>query len=94
MSKEKVERVQMKMNIRATVKQRLEELSNVTGFPMVKIVEMLVTYYGNPLDVEHDMRRMLKEALERNKQELKLTRRQKKVIEDNVTNRQFTKDLI
>lgn len=94
MSNQKTERVQLKLDVPREVKDKLEDMSAKTGFPMTLIMTMLVRYYLNsPIDIEHDVRRTLVQVAEQKKKELKLSPRQKRIIQD-VADTNFTADLL
>lgn len=92
MSNKKAERVQIKFEVPVEVRDRMQEVSDKTGFSQALIFQMLVKYYlVSPLDVEHDVRRTLAAIAKKNEKVLRLSKRQKEVIAD-VT--KFTDDLI
>lgn len=92
MSNKKPERVQVKFEVPIEVRDRMQEVSDQTGFSQALIFQMLVKYYlVSPLDVEHDVRRTLAAIAKKNEKVLRLSKRQKEVIAD-VT--KFTDDLI
>lgn len=94
MSNKKEERAQMKFDVPQDVRARVQEVSEQTGFNMTTIFCMLVRYYlVSPLDVEHDVRRMLVEVAKKNEKQLRLSKRQKEVIDD-VAKTLFTDELI
>lgn len=93
-TKTKPKRVAVKFDVPVEIKDKLEHASIQTGISMTLIFQMLVEYYlGTPLDIEADVRRVLLKFSEAQKRELRLTKRQIKVIED-VTSQEFTKELI
>ena len=94
MSNQKTERVQLKLDVPREVKDKLEDMSAKTGFSMTLIMTMLVRYYLNsPIDIEHDVRRTLVQVAEQKKKELKLSPRQKRIIE-HVAETTFTDGLV
>lgn len=85
----------IKVDVPRRTKDKLEEVAKTTGFSMTLIITMLVEYYlGTPLDVEHDVRRTLVRIAEENKQTLRLTERQKKVIANVAGDDGFTNELL
>lgn len=79
----KKEKVQVKFEVPVRIKDKLDEIADKTGFPRTTIFCMLVDYYlTSPLDVEHDVRRALADIIRKNTSELKLTARQKRVIQN------------
>lgn len=87
-------KVQLKVDVPAETKARLSKVADETGFSMGQIVTMLVKYYVNSMDVEHDMRKLLAEATTKWQQDLKLSPRQKKLLRENIVHDKFTKDLL
>ena len=87
-------RVQLKFDVPVEVKERFQQVSAETGFSMTQILCMLAKYYLSTLDVEHDVRRMLRQVTSAKKEELKLSKRQKRIIENANVSDKFTKDLI
>lgn len=93
LSNKKVDRVQFKLDVWNETRELLRKASDETGYPMAMIVNILVKYYLKPLHIEDDVRRHLAEFARKNREELKLSKRQKKVIED-ASKYEFTDDLI
>jgi hypothetical protein len=94
MSTKKVQRVQLKLDVPLDVRDKLKEAAEKTGFSMTQIFSMLVREYCSSLDVSNDMRRVLAKVASRNREQLALTPKQKKVIGNDILNEKFTKDLI
>lgn len=83
MSNKKSDKVGMRFDFPPDVAEKLKEVSEGTNFPMNLIIVMLVRYYlKSPLDIEHDVRRMLANLAKKNHNVLRLSPRQKKVIAD------------
>lgn len=79
----KKEKVQVKFEVPVRIKDKLDEMYEQTGFSRTTIFCMLVDFYlTSPLDVEHDVRRALDKLVKQNTNELKLTPRQKRVIQN------------
>lgn len=88
-------RAVIKVDVPQRIKDKLEDVCIKTGFSMTLVVQMLVDFYlGTPLDVEADVRRALVKVAEENKQRLRLTERQKKVIANVASKDGFTDDLL
>lgn len=82
MSNKKARRVQLKLDVTQETKDKLTEASVKTGLSMTLIVQTLIKYYLTPLDIEHDVRRSLAEFSKKNTTELKLSKRQKRILEN------------
>ena len=93
MSNQKIERVQLKLNVPLSVKDRLQKASHETGYSMVKIITFLVENNLTTLDLNHDIRRALAKVAKNNTSDLKLTAKQKKAIA-HATGEELTKHLI
>lgn len=94
MSNTKTAKVQIKLEATAEIRDKLREISEKTGYSQSLIMTMLIRYYlVSPLDVEHDVRRVLVEIAKKNGNKLRLSERQKKVIKD-VTDNLVTDNLI
>lgn len=94
-SNKRIERVQFKIDLPIETRDKLKEASLATGHSMALIVTMLVKYHLSSIDMEANIRKSLAEYARKNKQELKLSKRQQRIIEDGSPDRHyFTKDLI
>jgi hypothetical protein len=94
MSNTKTAKVQIKLEATVEIRDKLREISEKTGYSQSLIMTMLIRYYlVSPLDVEHDVRRVLVEIAKKNGNKLRLSERQKKVIKD-VTDNLVTDNLI
>lgn len=93
MSNSKEDKVQFKVEMPARTRDLLRDASDATGYPMSMIIRLLVEYNLQTLDIDRELRKALKSFAAKHRTELKLTARQKKVIE-NVVGDSFTKDLI
>lgn len=87
-------KVQLKVEVPLAIREHLKKVSQETGFSQAQIITMLIRTYCHALDVEHDTRRMMKEAAERNRSQFKLTKKQKQTLRENGVDGKFTKDLI
>lgn len=93
MSNQKTERVQLKLNVPVSVKNRLKKASDETGYSMVVIFCHLVENNLTTLDINHDIRRALARIAKDNPSDLKLTAKQKRAIA-HATGAELTKHLL
>lgn len=87
-------KVQFRMDLPVSLKEKLEKVSEQTGISMTQIVCMLIRFYVNRLDVERDVGRMLEQMSNKNAEVIKLTPGQKRKLADATGRSEFTKDLL
>ena len=94
-SNRKIIRVQMKLDVPKETHEKLKAASAATGHSMAVIISLLVEYNLTPTTIEANVRKSLAEYARKNKDELKLSKRQQRIIENGDPSRhEFTKDLI
>lgn len=95
MSNTFLDRVQMKMDVPRATHEKLKKASAETGYTMATIVCLLIEYNLSPTVIEANIRKSLAAYARKNKDELKLSKRQQRIIENGDPSRhEFTKDLI
>ncbi len=94
MSNRKTDTVSMRIDIPRELYNKVVAAASELSMPMTSIIQMLVRYHLSSLDLEHNTRAALKAIAIKNKQELKLSARQKRIIENVAVDDGFTNDLL
>lgn len=92
-SNKKVDHIQFKIMLPPATRDALRGAADATGYPMSRILQALIDNHLSTLDMDKELRTHLRNFAKKNRVELKLTLKQKKVLQD-VTGDRFTDDLL
>jgi hypothetical protein len=94
-SNKKIVRVQLKVDVWPETRDKLRTMAADTGQSMAMITNLIVKYFLTEIVLEEAVRRSLAEYARKNKDTLKLSKKQKRIIENaDPARHDFTKDLL